>query len=80
MQLVGPNVATLRKMCPCQRKRFCTSTVLRLSVQALEAMRDLHSVFIIHRDIKPVSNQKHYILLQLKWLRLVKFRYGVPIE
>ncbi|CDW52240.1 Pkinase domain containing protein [Trichuris trichiura] len=49
-QLLGVNLSTLRKACPgCS---FTFSTVHRVAVQCIEAIRDLHSANYIHRDIK----------------------------
>src|SRR5262245_39602940 len=55
MQLVGPNLDSLRRRCPLVVKRFSTNTAMRLASQCLESIRDLHKVGWVHRDIKAVS-------------------------
>uniref|UniRef100_A0A915KEA7 Protein kinase domain-containing protein n=1 Tax=Romanomermis culicivorax TaxID=13658 RepID=A0A915KEA7_ROMCU len=55
MQLLGPNLGKLRRLCPYEPKRFSTNNIVRLSIQAIEALRDLHAVNTIHRDIKPTN-------------------------
>uniref|UniRef100_A0A5S6R2H1 non-specific serine/threonine protein kinase n=1 Tax=Trichuris muris TaxID=70415 RepID=A0A5S6R2H1_TRIMR len=49
-QLLGVNLSTLRKACP--GSSFTASTVHRVAIQCIEAIRDLHSACYIHRDIK----------------------------
>lgn len=50
MTLCNRSLSRLRRMMP--EKRFTKSTAARLSVQFLEALRDLHESGIIHRDVK----------------------------
>ncbi|VDM94141.1 unnamed protein product [Onchocerca ochengi] len=50
MSLVGRPLSWLRRQNPSQR--FTLSTALRLGIQCLEAIEDLHSIGIIHRDVK----------------------------
>ncbi|VDK81318.1 unnamed protein product [Litomosoides sigmodontis] len=50
MSLVGRPLSWLRRQNPSQR--FTLSTALRLGIQCLEAIKDLHSIGIIHRDVK----------------------------
>ncbi|KAM3718899.1 Tau-tubulin kinase [Dirofilaria immitis] len=50
MSLVGRPLSWLRRQNPSQR--FTLSTALRLGVQCLEAIENLHSIGIIHRDVK----------------------------
>lgn len=54
MQWVGDNLAHLRRNSPVNPKRYSLNTTIRLSKQCLEAIYQLHTVHIIHRDIKPV--------------------------
>jgi len=51
MSLLGKSITTLRKERPLEY--FSTSTALRLGIEMLVAIRDLHDVGFIHRDIKP---------------------------
>lgn len=50
MTLCNRPVSRLRRMMP--ERHFTKSTAARLSVQLLEALRDLHVSGIIHRDVK----------------------------
>ncbi|CAI2306518.1 unnamed protein product [Caenorhabditis sp. 36 PRJEB53466] len=50
MTLCSRPLSRLRRMMP--DKHFTKSTAARLSVQLLEAIRDLHTTGILHRDIK----------------------------
>ena len=51
MTLLGQNLSDLRKK---QAKQlFSMSTVLRLGVQALTAVQEMHNCGFLHRDIKP---------------------------
>lgn len=50
MTLCNRTLSRLRRMMP--DKHFTKSTAARLSVQLLEAIRDLHMSGIIHRDVK----------------------------
>eukprot|EP00118_Oscarella_pearsei_P017244 m.169983 g.169983 ORF g.169983 m.169983 type:complete len:409 (+) comp39023_c1_seq1:826-2052(+) len=51
MTLQGRNLAELRKEQP--KGRFSASTTLRLSRQALKAIRSIHTCGFLHRDVKP---------------------------
>ncbi|CDW57365.1 Pkinase domain containing protein [Trichuris trichiura] len=53
MELGGPNLSDLKRFQP--TKRFSLSTVLRLGVQFIEAVQDLHRIGFVHRDIKPCN-------------------------
>ncbi|KFD49070.1 hypothetical protein M514_10012, partial [Trichuris suis] len=53
MSLVGSNLSDLRRTT--RNKRFSISTVLRLAISCLEAIKDLHDAGFIHRDIKPAN-------------------------
>ncbi|VDM11130.1 unnamed protein product [Wuchereria bancrofti] len=50
MSLVGRPLSWLRRQNPSQR--FTLSTAIRLGIQCLEAIKDLHNIGIIHRDVK----------------------------
>lgn len=52
MSLQGRNLADLRRESP--RQCFSLSTGVRLALQILEAIEDIHSIGFLHRDIKPV--------------------------
>ncbi|KAL6462107.1 hypothetical protein MHYP_G00302520 [Metynnis hypsauchen] len=56
MQLQGRNLADLRRSQP--RGTFTMSTTLRLGKQILEAIEAIHSVGFLHRDIKPVDDDR----------------------
>ncbi|CAG5112443.1 Oidioi.mRNA.OKI2018_I69.chr2.g6659.t1.cds [Oikopleura dioica] len=51
MSLLGNNISALRKAT--DSGYFSTSTALRLGVQMLRAIRSLHDVGYLHRDVKP---------------------------
>uniref|UniRef100_A0AC34Q7M6 Protein kinase domain-containing protein n=1 Tax=Panagrolaimus sp. JU765 TaxID=591449 RepID=A0AC34Q7M6_9BILA len=51
MSLQGKNLADLRRESP--RQCFSVSTAIRLSVQILLGIREIHSIGFLHRDIKP---------------------------
>ncbi|KAK6101787.1 Protein kinase domain family protein [Brugia pahangi] len=51
MQLVGTSVDKLQKQQP--KKHFTLSTTIKLSLQTLEGIKDLHDLGYLHRDIKP---------------------------
>lgn len=52
MSLQGKNLADLRRESP--RQCFSLSTSIRLAVQIFVAIREIHSIGFLHRDIKPV--------------------------
>ncbi|KAL3990878.1 Protein kinase domain family protein [Acanthocheilonema viteae] len=51
MTLLSKSLSDLRKHCPNQR--FTLSTSVKLCMQCLEGIEDLHNVGFIHRDVKP---------------------------
>ncbi|MFH4983787.1 hypothetical protein AB6A40_010496 [Gnathostoma spinigerum] len=51
MSLLGKSLGELRRACPDQR--FTLSTSIRLAMQCLEAIEEIHDAGFIHRDIKP---------------------------
>ncbi|VDK23554.1 unnamed protein product [Anisakis simplex] len=53
MSLQGKNLADLRRESP--RQCFSLSTAIRIGIQILAAIREIHSIGFLHRDIKPVS-------------------------
>lgn len=52
MTLQGRNLADLRRETP--KQIFSVSTSIRLGLQMLEAIEDIHNAGFLHRDIKPV--------------------------
>ena len=50
MELVGPDLSALRRRSP--HGRLAAPLVLSLAQESLEALRDLHSVGFLHRDVK----------------------------
>ena len=51
MSLQGKNLADLRRESP--RQCFSVSTAIRLGVQILLGIKEIHSIGFLHRDIKP---------------------------
>ncbi|MCP3665971.1 MAG: protein kinase [Gammaproteobacteria bacterium] len=51
MTLVGENLKDLRKACP--GAKFSIGSALRVGIQCMEALEDLHGIGFIHRDVKP---------------------------
>ncbi|KAJ3443911.1 tau-tubulin kinase [Anaeramoeba flamelloides] len=51
MELLGPNLSTLRKKQP--QQRFSLATTIKLGVQMIHSIEDIHEVGYLHRDIKP---------------------------
>ncbi|KAM3727236.1 Tau-tubulin kinase [Dirofilaria immitis] len=51
MTLLSKSLCELRKQCPNQR--FTLPTSVKLCIQCLEGIEDLHNIGFIHRDVKP---------------------------
>lgn len=51
LQLLSANLGDIRRMSP--TRKLSKSSVGRIAVQAIAALRDLHDVGYLHRDIKP---------------------------
>ena len=51
MSLQGKNLAELRRGQP--KQCFSLSTTLRLGIQILQAIQNIHIIGFLHRDIKP---------------------------
>lgn len=63
MSLQGKNLADLRRESP--KQSFSLSTAIRIGLQILNAIREIHSIGFLHRDIKPV---RHSALLPFFFL------------
>ncbi|KAI6195836.1 hypothetical protein M3Y94_01035600 [Aphelenchoides besseyi] len=53
MEMLGRNLGDLRRRLT--NKRFCASTGLRAVDQMVAALREVHNVGYIHRDVKPAN-------------------------
>ncbi|VDM98071.1 unnamed protein product [Thelazia callipaeda] len=53
MELLGKSLSELHKAAP--HRQFTMATVLKIALQALNALRNLHSIYFIHRDVKPAN-------------------------
>ncbi|VDM94166.1 unnamed protein product [Onchocerca ochengi] len=51
MSLQGKNLADLRRESP--KQSFSLSTAIRIGLQILNAIQEIHSIGFLHRDIKP---------------------------
>uniref|UniRef100_A0A7E4ZXE2 Protein kinase domain-containing protein n=1 Tax=Panagrellus redivivus TaxID=6233 RepID=A0A7E4ZXE2_PANRE len=51
MSLLGKELGELRRKMP--ERKMSLSTVLRVAVQCVEGIQDMHGIGFIHRDIKP---------------------------
>lgn len=65
-ELYGPSFSSIRKIIP--QRSFSISTVLRIGIEMLKAIKKLHNCGYIHRDIKPSnfllrSSRKHPLVL-----------------
>lgn len=68
MELLGSNIAELRKCMPEQRFSMCTTA--KLGIQMIQSLRGVHDLGFIHRDVKPSNfvvgrkpSQKNQIFL-----------------
>lgn len=68
LQLLSANLGDIRRMSP--TRKLSKSSVGRIAVQAIAALRDLHDVGYLHRDIKPgnmcfgiTSKTRHVLML-----------------
>lgn len=50
MELAGRNLSSLHRHCP--NCRLTNSTTVRITLQSLEAIKDIHDTDFVHRDIK----------------------------
>ncbi|GMR54562.1 hypothetical protein PMAYCL1PPCAC_24757 [Pristionchus mayeri] len=53
MSLLGQELSELRRRCP--GRRMCHSSVLRIAIQAVAGVEDMHTAGFIHRDLKPTN-------------------------
>uniref|UniRef100_A0A1I8B581 Protein kinase domain-containing protein n=1 Tax=Meloidogyne hapla TaxID=6305 RepID=A0A1I8B581_MELHA len=53
MALLGKSIGDLQDQRP--KFKFTTGTVLRIGVQALRGIAFLHSIYYVHRDVKPAN-------------------------
>ncbi|GMT29144.1 hypothetical protein PFISCL1PPCAC_20441 [Pristionchus fissidentatus] len=53
MSLLGHELSELRRRCP--GRRMGHSTVLRIAIQAVAGIEDMHNAGFIHRDLKPTN-------------------------
>ncbi|TKR61319.1 hypothetical protein L596_028440 [Steinernema carpocapsae] len=85
MKLLGPSISHLRKRCP--QLKFTLSTSVRLTIQMINALKDLHDSGFVHRDVKPgnfvlggsVSNRNTLFVLDFGLARIVKIKNDTGI-
>ncbi len=53
MTLVGHSLQELKKACP--QLKFSIGCALRVGLQCMEALEDLHGIGYLHRDVKPAN-------------------------
>ncbi|KAJ3441244.1 tau-tubulin kinase [Anaeramoeba flamelloides] len=51
MELLGPNLSVERRRRP--EQKFSLSTTIKLGIEMISAIQDMHKLGFIHRDIKP---------------------------
>ncbi|CDW56586.1 Tau tubulin kinase 1 [Trichuris trichiura] len=80
MTKTGRDLHELRKKS--KNKRFDIGTILQIGIQCVEALRDLHNIGFIHRDVKPsnftigVDSNGKQIIYMLDFG--LAFQYGIP--
>ncbi|KAJ5070890.1 tau-tubulin kinase 1 [Anaeramoeba ignava] len=73
MDLLGPNLAELKRKT--QKGRFSLATTMKLGIEMISSIEDIHEIGYIHRDIKS-SNfliRKHPVPENKKFLVLIDF-------
>ncbi|KAK0410078.1 hypothetical protein QR680_004930 [Steinernema hermaphroditum] len=53
MKMLGPSLCYLREQTP--QMKFTLRTAVRIAMQTIEALRDLHEAGFVHRDVKPAN-------------------------
>ncbi|KAE9552117.1 hypothetical protein FO519_004697 [Halicephalobus sp. NKZ332] len=71
MDLLGPSLSQLRKLQ--DNASFSPGTVLRVVLQVLNALKSLHNLGYIHRDVKPSNLCIGAAGFQRRWIYLVDF-------
>nr|CAD2186919.1 unnamed protein product [Meloidogyne enterolobii] len=78
MALLGKSISDLQDKRP--KFKFTTGTVLRIGLQALRGIAFLHSIYYVHRDVKPSNfaidrnNQKRVYLIDFGLSRSLRKR------
>uniref|UniRef100_A0A0N5AWP6 Protein kinase domain-containing protein n=1 Tax=Syphacia muris TaxID=451379 RepID=A0A0N5AWP6_9BILA len=71
MSLQGKNLADLRRESP--KQSFSISTAIRLGLQILKAIHEIHSIGFLHRDIKPSNFAMGRTLSTMKNVYMLDF-------
>ncbi|VDP04979.1 unnamed protein product [Soboliphyme baturini] len=71
MQLLGSSLSNLRRLQP--GHKFTIGTTARVAVEAIEAIRDLHAIGYVHRDVKPSNFAIGYDSYKCRTLYLLDF-------
>lgn len=71
MSLQGKNLADLRRESP--KQSFSVSTAIRLGLQILNAIHEIHSIGFLHRDIKPSNFAMGRTLSTMKNVYMLDF-------